>query len=350
MERNVVYTAIFFDEEELKRTFKPVHQNLFYHHSTIGFKPDTIDDLNIGERIKVKILGRLTTEIVDCLLVDNKFSKNKYPHITLSTANGIKPFMSNKELEDKNNEIKYYKNDIIFNGIIGYFDGQKDVTKESESRLSNIIKEELDKVYSIKSAINSIDFAIKNDKRNGISFNREIWSFDEENSVKKIYVDLNKNNTKELPNKTIPLIGFEVFSLPNSNKIDRIDFDQSKENGIYKYLGHGNEYDLTSRFDKKFFNLLNEFIKSYYSFVDSYEEPIEKVKNNVNKKKEERIELKPGFLTIIKDILKKQRNDYVIKIVSNIEKNEGKATQRQFDYLKRFRTGEIKQTDYSSKN
>lgn len=43
-------------------------------------------------------MGRVTSDKIDALLVDNPKSTNSNPHITLSTAEGIKPFASNVEI------------------------------------------------------------------------------------------------------------------------------------------------------------------------------------------------------------------------------------------------------------
>lgn len=118
---NIIYTAIFFDKNELVSKYKPVYPNVFAHHSTIEFKPKDISNLPIGENIEVRIKGRLITEKVDVLLIDNEFSKNEYPHITLSTNDGIKPFQSNEEIKNNLDKIKPLNDSII--GKVGYFDG-----------------------------------------------------------------------------------------------------------------------------------------------------------------------------------------------------------------------------------
>lgn len=112
-----VYSAVFIsNEEELKRKYKPVHPNIFYHHSTIEFKPESVEGLPIGLKIKMAITGRLTTDKVDVLLVDNKLSAKKNPHITLSTAEGIKPYESDSEIA------KYYdKVEKLNDTVLGYY-------------------------------------------------------------------------------------------------------------------------------------------------------------------------------------------------------------------------------------
>jgi len=117
-----VYSAIFVNKEKLMNKYKPVHPNLYYHHSTIEFKPKLIENLPIGLKIKMKIIGRLTTNKIDVLLVENKLSGKKHPHITLSTAENIKPFESDVEILMNQHKIKKLNDTII--GYVGVFTNQ----------------------------------------------------------------------------------------------------------------------------------------------------------------------------------------------------------------------------------
>jgi hypothetical protein len=129
---NVVYTAIFFNTDQVVDTFGQVHPNLYSHHSTIAFKPESIEGLPVGEDRSITVVGRLTNDKVDALVVENPLSKNKIPHITLSTADGVRPFESNTELE--NNQDKIEPLNIVLTGVVGYFNGDREVT----SRFQNI--------------------------------------------------------------------------------------------------------------------------------------------------------------------------------------------------------------------
>ena len=40
--KTIIYTAIFFDTNEVVSKYKQVHPNLYSHHSTIEFKPKDI--------------------------------------------------------------------------------------------------------------------------------------------------------------------------------------------------------------------------------------------------------------------------------------------------------------------
>ena len=123
---NIIYTGIFVEKNVLMEKYPPVHPNVFYHHVTIEFKPKESSNVPFGEKTELKIIGRLTTDKVDLLLVECPLSKNEYPRITLSTAEGIKPFMSNSEVMNNINKIEKL-NDSVY-GVYGFFDGSKVVT------------------------------------------------------------------------------------------------------------------------------------------------------------------------------------------------------------------------------
>lgn len=96
----VLYSAHFIDEPEaLKQQFPPVHPNQYYDHCTIEFQPAYgRTGVCVGEQSELRIVGRVTDEKVDALLVEDPISKNKNPHITLSVADGIRPSQSNESI------------------------------------------------------------------------------------------------------------------------------------------------------------------------------------------------------------------------------------------------------------
>lgn len=128
----VVYSGIFFNTDELVAAYGQVLANLFSHHSTIEFKPSDVSDLPIGQEMEIRVVGRLTTDKVDVLLVDNPLSKNEFPHITLSTAEGVKPFQSNEEI--KNNRDKIQPLNDVIKGTVGVFDGKSDITSIEKTK------------------------------------------------------------------------------------------------------------------------------------------------------------------------------------------------------------------------
>ena len=104
------------DRERLLKLFPPVHVNIFTHHSTIEWKPETLN-VPLGKEVNLTILGRLTNDKVDVLLVNNPWSKNQYPHITLSTAEGVAAKWSNYYLEKEFNKLKDVKEKSV-TGVI----------------------------------------------------------------------------------------------------------------------------------------------------------------------------------------------------------------------------------------
>jgi hypothetical protein len=105
MKKDILYTMVKIDKERLLKLFPPIHVNVFTHHSTIEWKPEELT-VPLGKEVNLTILGRLTNDKVDVLLVNNPWSKNKYPHITLSTADGVAAKQSNYYLEKDFYKIK----------------------------------------------------------------------------------------------------------------------------------------------------------------------------------------------------------------------------------------------------
>ena len=98
-EKGTIFTANNVDDiEELKRKYPSTLPNKFYHHSTNKFGRQPFDSRE-GTKERLHIIGRLITDKVDALVVENPNSDNKISHITLATATGVKPFESNKELQ-----------------------------------------------------------------------------------------------------------------------------------------------------------------------------------------------------------------------------------------------------------
>lgn len=102
----VLYTAqVINDPRALEAKYPTEHPNKFYHHSTNRFGKQPFDQRE-GEPLRLHITGRLITDKVDALVVDNPNSVNDIPHITLGTANGVKPVVSNYELRDNQDLIE----------------------------------------------------------------------------------------------------------------------------------------------------------------------------------------------------------------------------------------------------
>ena len=100
-----IYRAYMVDDVAgLKDRYPSELPNKFYAHSTVTYGLQAMDDRE-GQQKWMHIIGRLTTDKVDVLVVDNPESNNKYAHITLATAEGVKSVESNAELEKHAAEI-----------------------------------------------------------------------------------------------------------------------------------------------------------------------------------------------------------------------------------------------------
>ncbi|MEL6649682.1 MAG: hypothetical protein AAFQ87_02635 [Bacteroidota bacterium] len=128
-EEFVFYSALFVDDlNQLKEKYPPVHPNEYYHHSTIAFEPeDGKTSLNVGEKYNMAIIGRVTSDKVDVLLVQNEKSKNEYPYITLSTVAGVEPFVSNEEIKKAVKEGRVIPVGDSLSVTEGYSDGGTDI-------------------------------------------------------------------------------------------------------------------------------------------------------------------------------------------------------------------------------
>ena len=131
MSQNIKFTALFVkDIEDLLKRFPPKHKNVFGHHSTIQFEPESLGGVEPGKEYKIKRIGRAYDEFGDDLLVENPKSENKYPHITLSRGKNA-PRLYSKILFEKAvafNDIEYLNNEEV-SVVEGYSDGQNDILK-----------------------------------------------------------------------------------------------------------------------------------------------------------------------------------------------------------------------------
>ena len=126
----IIYTAQFIkDKEDLLKKFPPKHDKVFAHHSTIAFKPRSLDGIEMGRESKMKIIARAWDEKGDTLLVDNPKSQNENPHITISCAKDVPPTYSNELLKNAvaNHTLQYMDPPEEIEVIEGYFDGIRDV-------------------------------------------------------------------------------------------------------------------------------------------------------------------------------------------------------------------------------
>jgi len=105
--QDVIYTGYFVDNPtELLKQFPPKHENVYAHHSTNVFKPTSLDNFQVGQKTKLKIIGRISDEQGDALLVENPKSGNIHPHITLSCVQGVAPVYANTLIQNATPEQK----------------------------------------------------------------------------------------------------------------------------------------------------------------------------------------------------------------------------------------------------
>ena len=125
MRNEIRFTALFIkDRNDLLKRFPPKHKKIFADHSTIEFKPENLQGIEVGKELSIKIVGRAYDEFGDDLLVENFKLKNEYPHITLSRAENAPPLYS-KILFEKatmSNDIEYFINQEVL-VVEGYSDG-----------------------------------------------------------------------------------------------------------------------------------------------------------------------------------------------------------------------------------
>ncbi len=132
MKKDILYTALFVkDVQDLLKRFPPKHNIVFGSHSTIEYKPENLDKVEIGREYSIKIIGRAWDEFGDDLLVENPKSTNKYPHITISRSEGA-PSLYSKLLFEKaisSKNIEYFNNEVV--GVVeGYSDGDRYITEK----------------------------------------------------------------------------------------------------------------------------------------------------------------------------------------------------------------------------
>jgi hypothetical protein len=131
----VIYTGLFVDDQGgLEKEFEPVHSKKFYHHVTIEFKPkDGLEGIEVGKKQEIKVIGRVTNEEVDAIIVECSKSGNENPHITLSVAEGISPKKSNDVIiEAKANGTVIPVDGVVISVTEGYFAKGKAVTELSD--------------------------------------------------------------------------------------------------------------------------------------------------------------------------------------------------------------------------
>lgn len=88
----------------------PVHPVVYAHHVTMAYKPepDALERYRAmeGLRIKVPVAAVCVDEKGQAVLVGVE-SENEYPHITISTAEGVEPVYSNELLASQHADLQH---------------------------------------------------------------------------------------------------------------------------------------------------------------------------------------------------------------------------------------------------
>ena len=124
---NLVYTALLLTDEAkkaLKKEFPGVHDGMYFgEHITLEFKPSRLP-LDIGKKFVVELIEYFQDDKGEAVTVKLPYgiiSKNDAPHITISCAQGIKPFYSNQLItKTKGEKVKMkIKLDTVMSAFFG---------------------------------------------------------------------------------------------------------------------------------------------------------------------------------------------------------------------------------------
>jgi hypothetical protein len=94
------YVALVLDPLSVERIKALAnHSNTHCNHVTMVFRPspDQMGEFcsSLGRKITVRAVGLARDEQGEALLVEGIQSRNRYPHVTLSCADGVEPKYSN---------------------------------------------------------------------------------------------------------------------------------------------------------------------------------------------------------------------------------------------------------------
>ena len=85
-----------------------VHENVYCHHMTVFFRPARADyeetfGPHLGQKVALKVVGIAADEKGQAVVVEplEGIPSNRTAHITVSCAEGTKPFYSNSLLESE---------------------------------------------------------------------------------------------------------------------------------------------------------------------------------------------------------------------------------------------------------
>lgn len=129
------YSAYFIDNpQDILKYIKPKHENVRLHHATISSNPSNIDDLPVGKKESLKVIGRCYDEKCDALLLSGVYSEFT-AHIVVSCAGGVEESYSNDLIKKckSNDTVEYFNKPFYINATVGYNDHNRDVTSTNEN-------------------------------------------------------------------------------------------------------------------------------------------------------------------------------------------------------------------------
>eukprot|EP00731_Ephydatia_muelleri_P030419 Em0021g942a len=102
-----IYTGIFLSVEaqwSLLSSFPPTHPHIYADHVTLHFEPSVKDllECGVGRQVMVKVTGKVDNGKVQAVTVElprGVSCGNRFPHITISTNEGVLPKEANTVLE-----------------------------------------------------------------------------------------------------------------------------------------------------------------------------------------------------------------------------------------------------------
>jgi hypothetical protein len=127
--RKIIYTALFVDDiQALVSLFPPKHSTVFAHHCTIAFRPPNLEGIEVGKKLKLQVLGRVSDDKGDALIVKKYKTLNTRSHITLSCAENVVPTYSKELLESafENGLVEMFIVPVEISVTEGFFDGISD--------------------------------------------------------------------------------------------------------------------------------------------------------------------------------------------------------------------------------
>ena len=128
----VIYAGVFLDSMARKKllgAFPPEHSTLHAHHMTIwhfrdgGGEPE----LPWGKTVSLKVVGHFADGRAQAVIVDVPSilrPRNRVPHVTLSTSDGVGPAASNDLLPTTWDKVRGM---VAIKGKVGWMDAQERV-------------------------------------------------------------------------------------------------------------------------------------------------------------------------------------------------------------------------------